>query len=151
MLRALALVPLFLLAACSTGPAPRVGEPTASVGERTDAGVVIHFSIPCENPSSEGLPLREVRYTVSIDGRPVFRGLRSAEATVRRFGSQRISLPAVIAAEPGQSLPTGTSTFRIDAEMLYVRPGILSQALFDAEIVQPSVEFSGTGSIDFGK
>ena len=97
------------------------------------------------------MPLREVRYTVSIDGRPVFRGLRSPEATVRRFGSQEIKLPAVIAAEPGQALPTGTATYTIDAEMLYVRPGILSQALFDAEIVQPSVDFVGTGTIDFGK
>lgn len=151
MLRVLALIPLLLLTACSAGPAPRVGQPTATVGERTDAGVVVNFTIPCENPSSEGLPLREVRYTVSIDGRPVFRGLRSPEATVRRFGTQEIHLPAVLAAEPGQSLPTGTSTFKIDAEMLYVRPGILSQALFDAELVQPSVDFSGSGTIDFGK
>lgn len=151
MLRALAIFPLLFLAACSAGPAPRVGNATAAVGERTDAGVVVNFTIPCENPSPEGLPLREVRYTVSIDGRPVFRGLRSPEATVRRFGTQEIHLPAVLAAEPRQSLPTGTSTFKIDAEMLYVRPGILSQALFDAELVQPSVDFTGTGTIDFGK
>lgn len=147
----LTLVPLLFLAACSAGPSPRVGQPSATVGERTDAGVVVHFTIPCENPGSEGLPLREVRYTVSIDGRAVFRGIRSPEATVRRFGQQEIRLPAVIAAEPGQALPTGSRTFKIEAEMLYVRPGVLSQALFDAEIVQPSVEFSGTGTIDFGR
>jgi hypothetical protein len=103
MLRTCVMFAMLLLAACSSGPSPRVGQATATVGERTDAGVVVNFTIPCENPGAEGLPLREVRYTVSIDGRPVFRGLRSPEATVRRFGAQEIHLPAVIAAEPGQA------------------------------------------------
>jgi len=145
--RLLLLLLLMVLPACAFKPSPRLREASVSVGERSDAGQVLNFSLLADNPGTDPLPLREVRYTLSVNGKEVFRGVRSPEATLRRYGTQQITFPAVIPAAPGRPVPTGEVSYSLSGTVIYIRPGAFSETLFDAEIVQPSVDFTARGKV----
>lgn len=144
----LAMLSLASAAGCSSGTAPAVRLGGVRVVERTDAGLVLSIDLVADNTGPDPLPLRDVRYDVEVDGRRVFSGVRSAQATLRRFGSQGVSLPAVIPA--GVALPA-SGTVRVAGDMVYLAPGTIAQTLFDAEIVRPSVSFSGEEGVEFGE
>jgi LEA14-like dessication related protein len=136
------------MSGCSLAPAPRLRDATVTAGPRTPEGQVLLINVTADNPGRRPLPLREVDYSLAIDGREVFRGRRSAQATIRRFGSQQIQLPAVIPADAMPAgLPTGEVSYRVNGEVTYIRPGALSQTLFDAELIQPSVTLDTSGKI----
>ena len=137
-----------LLAGCSSYSAPELSIEKAELRERTPSGMVLEFTINAENRNSEPLPLREVRYRLLLDGNEVFSGTRSAEATLRRYGGQRFTLPAVI-TPGGEGVPTsGVVPFRISGSLKYITPGELAAVLFDAEVRQPEVSFDLEGRID---
>lgn len=130
-----------LLAGCSSYSAPELTLESVRVRERSAEAVVLEVTLNAENRNSEPLPLREVRYALSIDGEEVFAGTRSAESTLRRYGSQKIVLPAVV--KPGDSpLTAGSRSVLIAGSMTYLTPGELDRILFDAEVRRPSVSFS---------
>lgn len=136
-----------LLGGCSSYEAPNLKVMEARVTERSGEGVVLTFTIDAENPNEESLPLRDVQYRVTLDGREVFSGKRSAEATLRRYGTQQIRLPAVVAmSEPGAS--AAAANYRIEGTLWYTTPGEIAEILFDAGVRQPSVGFSGEGKAD---
>ncbi len=128
--------------------APKLRVTDAAVTERSDAGVVMKFTIEADNPNEEALPLREVRYDVYVDQRRVFSGYRSPEATLRRFGTQIVSLPAVIALPAGQAAPGGTASYRVTGTLVYQTPGSFAEVLFDNDLRRPTVGFSEDGQID---
>ncbi len=115
------------------------------VRDRTDEGVVLAITLEADNTNDQALPLREVSYAVYLDGAKVFEGERSAEATIRRFGSQRIVLPAAF-------VPTfpieGVRRCRVEGTLTYLVPGVLAEALFDADVVRPSTSFAVEGEAD---
>ncbi len=132
-----------LLGGCSSVSPPEVTVGTASVAQ-TDSGSLLLIELSAENPNREPLPLREVRYTVEVNGARVFEGIRSAESTLRRYGSRAIVLP--VALPQNSAGNTGAGTFRIFGELTYKEPGALAQTLLDVELIDPSVGFSGNGS-----
>ncbi len=136
------LAPALLLAACSGQPAPRLSVTSAAITEQTDAGTVITFTIHADNTTAEPLPLRDVEYEVSLHGRPVFKGTRSAQATVRAYGTQDFTLPAAIPAQ----LET-PAAYTIRGSITYLVPGALAKALFDLNVLKPTTEFSGRGVV----
>jgi hypothetical protein len=115
------------------------------VRERTGEGVVLAITLEADNATSRALPLREVSYVVYLDGTKVFEGERSAEATIRRYGSQRVVLPAVVVPASGVE---GRRRCRVTGQMTYVVPGVLAEALFDADVVRPSVSFDVEDGVD---
>ncbi|MCC6675999.1 MAG: LEA type 2 family protein [Phycisphaerales bacterium] len=136
-----------LAGGCSSYEAPNLKVVEARVSERSAEGVVLMFTLDAENPNEEGLPLRSVDYRVLLDGREVFTGTRSAEATLRRYGTQQIRLPAVVAmTDPGAVAPA--ANYRIEGTLSYITPGEIAEILFDAGVRQPSVGFSGEGKAD---
>jgi len=137
-------------AGCTGASAPRLEHAAASVTERTAEGVALSFSIDAYNDNDIALPLRDVVYTVSLDGREVFRGTRSAEATLRRKGVQQLKLPAVIALAPGEVSPSGMQEFELRGTLTYVTPGKLAEVLFDSGVRVPSVGFATEGQVDLG-
>lgn len=134
------------LGACAPHTAPSLSVSGVRVSHRTDAGLVIDFQIDARNVNSFALPLKSARYTVWLDDRRVFQGVRSPEASLRRLGTQRLHLPAAIPASV--PLPHGVVDYRISGRLSYVRPGALAEVLFDAGIVTPSTSFSHTGTVD---
>ena len=103
--------------------------------------------LEADNPNGVSLPLKNVTYTMALDGENVFTGTRSAEATIRRYGRQQISIPAVVALAPGQSVPP-VSHYTLNGQVVYEVTGAITQTLFDIESLEPTVSFSGEGTVE---
>lgn len=136
---------------CSSARPTRFRAGDVRVVERTPGGVVLRFGISVDNPGEDPLPFREVIYGVMLDGKEVFRGRRSAEMTLRRFGTQELVLPAAIPAAEATALMDGESgrtvSYTILGDVTYIKPGVLSRTLFDADVVRPSVSFTVSGEV----
>jgi hypothetical protein len=145
MPRSLLVLLCVALAGCSTQP-PRISVQSAALTDRTDAGMVVNFTMLADNPNSEALPLRDASYTVWLGDKPVFSGVRSAQATVARFGTQTFTLPAAVPA--AQAPFAGNQSFRIAGKVKYLVPGALAETLFDVHVVRPSTDFRGSGVVD---
>lgn len=157
--RIIRTVPIALLAAlCWPGlagcgyTAPTLTIIEGRATERTPDGVAMLFTVEAANENDEGLPLRTVDYTVDLDGKRVFQGTRSPEATIRRRGVQRFTLPAVVnlAEAPEFARHAGPNAYTVSGSVRYVTPGQLAEVLFDAGVHVPSVGFSGSGQVDLG-
>jgi hypothetical protein len=145
------LFALSLLATgCTSYAPPKLTVTRAYVSEESIEGVVITFNLDALNANQVELPLHEVRYTLSINGQPVFYGVRSPEATLRRLGTQQIRFPAVVRIDPGQPRPSGTVSYDIEGTLSYSTPGQIAEVLFDLRVRRPSVRFSESGTVDLG-
>jgi len=150
-----AILPMMVLAGCSSVSSPKLTVTSAAPMGRSDEGVALAFMVDAENPNESALPLRTIEYTVMLDGRPVFAGTRSPEATLRRLGTQQIVLPAVVRLADHPWLAAGLASagkvpFRIEGRLTYVAPGQIAEILFDSGVSVPTSTFSGAGEIDFG-
>lgn len=137
------------LAACSTIDAPTVdaaSDRAAAVAQRTDDGVVLSFRLVADHANDVQVPMKDVRYRLYLDGREVFRGLRSAEATLPTFGSQEVVLPVAVPASEIRA--SGPVAYRLEGTLIYQQPGALAETLFDAKLIEPSVDFVIAGTID---
>jgi Late embryogenesis abundant protein len=136
-----------LLGGCATASDPVVHLVGVEVRERTSEGVVLAVTLEADNANDRPLPLREVEYAVYLDGTKVFEGQRSAEATIRRFGSQRVVLPAAFVS----TFPLdAVKRCRVEGRLTYLVPGVLAEALFDADVVRPSAAFAVEGDANLG-
>ncbi len=140
-----------LLTGCSRYKHPELSVAEVKLTEETASGYVLEFVLDTRNDNPEPLPLREVRYSLAIDGREVFSGVRSAQATLRRYGTQRISLPAAVALEPGAAPPRGVVRYALDGELSYVTPGQIARILFDTRVRRPRLGFHERGELDLGE
>jgi hypothetical protein len=136
---------LACLAGCSTHTSPALSVTDLTVGQRGDQAVVLLFTLDAENANSVPLPLREVRYRFALDGREVFAGRRSAQATLRRFGTQQVRLPVVI---PLADMPDHPADYQLTGKLVYIAPGEIAQILFDTGVRRPSTTFKHHGSLD---
>jgi len=125
------------LVGCSSHPSPGVRVLGATLSETSDAGSVVTITLEASNTGPKPIPLRDVRYSVTIDG-AAFEGVRSAQTTLNRYSTATIVLPAAFLA----SIPPGAH-LRVNGSIVYVPPGTISQTLLEAEIVEPTVSFGG--------
>lgn len=140
------LVIVFALGGCFAYKPPALSVASATITDRTEAGMVLSFDIDARNDNTIELPLANVDYTVWLDGRRVFSGTRSAEASLRRVGTQKLTLPAAI---PADFIPdAGPALYRIEGRLTYLIPGRLAEVLFDAGVLRPKVAFGGHGDVD---
>jgi len=133
--------------ACSSYRDPTLRVTGVSVRERSAEAVVVEFTVEAENPNEVPLPLKELTYSVSVDGRQVFSGIRSPETTLRRFGTQELRFPAVITGEAPRD---GSVLCRVNATMAYTTPGELAEVLFEADVRRPEVDFVDERSVELG-
>lgn len=146
----IALPLALLLGGCQSYSAPNLTAASAQATERTGDGAAMRFTLNAENQNEVALPLRTIEYGVALNGREVFRGTRSAEATLRQKGVQQIELPAVVRLSDGQNadLASGVVRYRLFGVIYYVTPGQLAEVLFDAGVRTPSAPFDVEGEID---
>lgn len=142
--RALIVAPLAALAGCTQAPSLRVVD--VRTVERTEQATVVEFTVEGENLNDIELPLRTARYSLQIDGRSVFEGERSPEATLRREGTQRFVLPAPIPASLASG--GGERTYRLAGTLGYTAPGQLAEVMFDLGVSNPTVDFAQSGTLD---
>ena len=134
---------LALLAGCVTRPTAVVvaGEEATT----TEEAVVLTYTIIARNTGETELPLRMVDYAFELDGNRVFRGRRSAEATLSRQDTQRIDIPVPVR---WGDLPQGETRYRLTGRLGYTLPGVFVRFLFDAGLYRPTVDFELEGTLD---
>lgn len=132
-----------IMGGCSSYPSPTLTVTDARVTQTTDAGSVITFSVDASNTAEVALPLKTLNYAVYLNDQEVFRGTRSPEATLRRFGTQKISFPAVVTGPA----PAAGTPYRVEGVLGYVAPGEIAAILFDYDIERPTVGFSAAGTL----
>jgi LEA14-like dessication related protein len=143
----IALMPLMIvLGGCSKAIPPSFEAVSVKEIERSDERSVIAFTIRATNPNADPIPLRAVRYRVSIDGDTVFEGVRSPETTLHKYADSEFSLPAVIP----MSYLQGSIDYELLGSVEYIPPGRLSEVLFDAEIKVPEAPLEISGNINTG-
>lgn len=133
---------------CSRHRSPEFAVAGASISEESPAGYVMEFVVDARNDNPDALPLLEIRYSLALDGERVFSGVRSAQATLPRFGGQQIVLPAAVALGPGRTSPEGRVRYLLSGEVSYLTPGAISQVLFDTAVRRPKVSFRKEGELD---
>jgi len=139
---------VFLTACTSTQP-PRLSVSNVTISEENERAMVLLFALEGENPNNYPVPLGEVRYRLELEGREVFRGVRSAQVTLPRDSRQSIGLPAAFEfARVGLPLD-GPTSYRFTGEVLYRPDGIFPGVLFDSDVHRPSASFSTSGTLDF--
>lgn len=149
MIRLVLVAPLALLAACTSYRAPAFTVVDVRQTERTAQGVAMLFTLDAKNDNDVGLPLRDVTYTVELGGKRVFSGTRSGESTLRRLGTQQVTLPAVVNLASSDSPPvTGRVPYRISGSVTYITPGQIAEILFDTGVRVPTAGFSGNGEVE---
>ena len=136
------------LAGCASYAPPSVDVAEVKVGQATADGVVLDIGVDAVNTNPVELPLREVRYTLTLGGVEVFRGTRSPEATLRRLGTQRISFPAALPR--GGGFGDGPVPYIVEGTLDYLTPGEIREILYDEGLLRPSVSFRSEGVVDFG-
>jgi hypothetical protein len=140
-----------LIGGCTRYAAPTLSVAAARVTDQSPQGVVISFDLDATNTNEVELPLREMDYTLRLDGREVFRGVRSPEASLRRLGTQRITVPAAVGLGEGQPRPAGVVPYVLEGELAYITPGQIAQVLFDIRVRRPKVAFRQEGMVDLGQ
>jgi hypothetical protein len=143
----LILAALFALGGCKAYQRPILNVADVEVGDRSDAGIVLKVALDAENRNEFELPLREIHYQVRLEGGQTFSGLRSAEASLRRFGTQRITFPAVIPLIPDTPPPTGNVRVEVSGSLDYMAPGDVAQILYDTGFYKPTQSFSGAAAV----
>lgn len=136
------------LAGCSGYRAPTLSVTGGGVAERTEQGVVVSFTVNASHDNGDVLPLREARYTLELNGATVFSGVRSAQCTLSRFGSQQFTIPAAVPAASLAGLSGGSVSYRLSGSLSYVTPGALAELLYDTGVSRPTVGFSQQGTLD---
>ena len=138
------LVGVSVSTGCATAKAPSMTLTDMTVSFDEPDGPVLWFELTIVNSDIVDLPLAEARYSVSVDGEVVFRGVRSAEATAPARGVAVIRLPASApnsaGIEPGQEVT-------IQGRLTYLTPSRLSEVLFDADVFRPEKAFRATATI----
>lgn len=130
--------------------APMVAVAAVTLGDSSDEALVLQFQLELVNRGSEPLRLREFRYQLSVDGKPVFQGRRAAEATLGAGATRRMQVPVVLrydrvgwtATDRPAEIP-----YTMSGSLLYVSPGELAEILFDTGVRKPTVGFGGKGTI----
>lgn len=137
-----------ILAGCSA--APKLTVTDIKVADRSEAGIVLSVSIDAENRNEIEVPLREIRYSVRVEGGSSFSGVRFAEASLRRLGTQTLWFPAVIPIAPGTAPPSGLVNVEVSGKMTYFPPGDFSRVLYETGIRRPSQSFKGAAAVQLG-
>jgi LEA14-like dessication related protein len=140
-------------AGCSSIRSPRFEVISIEEVERRDEAVVLNFTLTADNPNDAAIPLKQADYALSLDGARVFKGSRSAEAVVQRYGKQTIVLPVVVPADRfdlALFAQPGEIDYTLSGQIEYVTPGALAELLFDTGVRRPGASLGIRGVIETG-
>jgi hypothetical protein len=139
-----------LLGGCALYASPRLTVTDAQLTDESSDGLVVTFTVAATNPNRVQFPLRSITYSLWLDGRRVFTGSRSPEATLARLSVQELTLPAAVPLGTDSPRPAGVIPYRLTGELTYITPGKLAEVLFDSGVPAPTTSFSEEGTVDFG-
>ena len=133
-----------LCAGCASYRKPVVVVSDASAGEAGSEALRLNFTIDLDNPNRESLRLSEFDYEVTIDGKPVYKGTRSAEATLASADHRQMIVPAIVRYDDmgwSQDQLPQTVRFAINGKLSYITPDELSRTFREMGFPPPSANF----------
>ena len=137
---------------CSSTKAPTVEITDVALGEVTDEGFVLNFGLDLNNANDKPLSLTDIKYQLSIDGKRVYSGVRSAEATIAAGSAKHLVAPAVVLYEElGTSNVPDLINYRLNGKLWYLKPGALAETMADVGLQRPSVSFKKRGELQLGE
>ena len=146
---ALALGAIVCVGGCNKALAPTFSAVGVREIEKGDDRSMIEFLVEATNPNKEPIPLRQIFYTVELNGIEVFSGVRSPETTLHTYSTHVFALPAVLPL--GALSGSGEVSYSLYGVAQYIPPGRLSEVLFDAEVKVPEAIIEISGTIDTGE
>lgn len=140
-----------LLAGCATGGTPTLDVKGFAVSDRSDEAVALDVLVDVGNLTVEPIDLVVFNYRVAVDGQNVFAAEWNALNTAPAGRFQVVELPAIIRYEdvewsPAAPLPTSRMT--VNGSLTYLKPGTLTEILFDTGVRRPKVSFAFDGEVD---
>jgi len=139
-------------AGCAGYRPPSIRLADVRLAERTDEAASFRFELIVENPNEDPVELREIRYTLALDGETIYHGRRAALTTLHAGTTSVIVLPAVVrfdrAGWPADALPP-RADYELAGGMVYVTPGTLAEMLLDTGVRTPTASFRQVGSLSF--
>ncbi len=138
------LAALASLQGCFTSQPPTLEVAGVRAGEPKDGRSVVLIDVIARNPNRDPLPLKGMHYVLTLNNEPAFEGVRDAQATIRGYGVQRLTLPAPVSA--GRIAP-GETKFSVKGEVTYIAPEVLAQTLFDNDIRDWTTSVKGDGVV----
>ncbi|MFG0275152.1 MAG: LEA type 2 family protein [Phycisphaerales bacterium] len=146
---ALALLALALaLPGCVGGAPPTFSLERVVRTETAPTAATIDFIFEGANPTRNAYPLREVAYSVRIDGQTVFEGVRSAQVTLPPNDARRFRIPAPIPYDAVGRLAGRTVEYQVSGSVAYLPPGPIAEILYDLGIQRRRVPFSDGGLLE---
>ncbi len=152
MLALLILALLPVLTGCTAYRAPEIRLTGVFPTEVTDEATALRFMLDVTNPNDEPIELREVRYSLAVNGERVFLGRRAVGTTLHGGATTRIELPAVVPDAVAGFLANARPDevdYRLAGEMIYVTPGELAEILLDTGVRRPVARFDQSGRLSF--
>ncbi len=127
----------------------------AAITRTTDAGAQVLFTVEAKAPDSrKEIRLARVRCDFTVEGKPVYTGVRSAEATIAPTGVATIEIPVAFAwSDVGLTAAPRTQrslAYTLSARVQYVPPDVLGRALFTTGLRTPTIAVVDAGSLVVG-
>ncbi|MFI4897556.1 MAG: LEA type 2 family protein [Phycisphaerales bacterium JB059] len=135
------------LGACSSPKAPTFEPVGVTAMTEREGELELIFTVQAANDNPDPLPLKRAAYTLSIDGAPVYSGVRSPETTLSEYSTHTFELPALVPLS--YATRTDPAPYRLTGTVSYVTPGKLAETLFDSGVRQPEATINVAGTIDF--
>jgi len=130
------------------GEAPSFTLDRVVLDETSEDADKLDFILTGANPTKNPYPLREVNYTVRIDGRVVFRGVRSAQTTLPPNDSHDFRVPAPIPRGEAGPLAGRQVRYEIFGAVAYLPPGPIAEILYDLGVQRRTVRFRDEGVLE---
>jgi len=130
---------------------PSIETSSAKLVQRTDTASGMEIALTLTNPNAdEALPLLDVEYRVALNGREVYEGRRSAQATLSPGSQRTLHVPAVFVHDRlhGHAQSGELTRVRIEGRLTYRTAGTMADLLFDLGVRTPKVRFSGEMMLD---
>ena len=136
MIRVLVIISILCSAQGCGVRAPLTQFTGSSVTQSTPEAIALNANFVISNTNDEPLKLKFYDYTVTADGRTVYRGRASAEQTVPRWATVKGSIPIVIRREylPAIERVDWTLTGRLS----YIPPTAIAETLLKSGFWEPT-------------
>jgi|GEM_PF-4170088 len=134
---------------CTLHRGPALSVEDVTVRRDGGDGAALIFRVRAENAGDEPLPLGPARYELTLGGDRVYSGLWLAQATAPAGSSITFDLPAPLSAgalpAPGERV-----SYTLSGTVQFVPPGVLAEALFDADIQRGTARLIERGEFVMG-
>jgi hypothetical protein len=134
---------VFLSAASCAASRPPIAEYTSSnLTESLPGAVSLDVAFDLSNNNDEPVRLVQFRYTVSVAGDIVYRGLAEAEQTLPRGSTTATTIPIVLPR--AYLVGNDTVVWHLRGTLDYLSHGAFAETLVDSKLWQPSITISAS-------